>query len=128
MPKLTFKNIFYIIKNKIFLRIARFRYHTTEKAVFAAYYLVNKYINCTTPNDYNAHYETLVDTIAQKLTQRKDIVITPAELREYAALYAIVRLAYFADNKKREKIYSYIKDSGVREMVQRLVRRALVII
>lgn len=106
---------FYYIKKRIKLYFIRKKLKTSDKGLYAAYYLINKYLLGITPDDYNQDYEERVDLelnllIQNHIFERLAPDSTPEENRRDAAFAAAVRLTYFASPEMREKIYESMKD------------------
>lgn len=109
------KYYFYYIKKRIMLYFLKRKITTSDKGLYAAYYIINKYLTQISPDDYNQNYEIRVDLELENLNrhhvfERLAPDSTPEENRRDAAFAAAVRLTYFASPEMREKIYESMKN------------------
>ena len=115
--KVFFLKHIVITKRKLY----RLTHKTTESGMYAAYYIVQKYINEERSDDFNAAYEELVNEYAQRSPDIEGVAMSKQIM---GAMFALTKLTFFATNKDREKIYSWINREPSRMILQMYVHEA----
>ena len=121
------------IHNKIY----RPRHQLTARGLYACYYIIEKYINETRPNDFNQDYEEMIDkklaTIEKTsfFSRFKDkegnaVEISDSVKRDFAARMVIVAMLYFCCEKDKETVYGYIKNDHALELIKGCIKEGLV--
>ena len=104
----------------------------SEKGQYAAYYIMDKYLLKTNPDNYIATYEDeLINIVEKKMImvgffEHFDVLEEPEVRHNIAAFFALVKLLIFASDEEREKMYEYLKDYENLFMLKEYVRRNII--
>lgn len=104
----------------------------SEKGQYAAYYIMDKYLLETNPNNYIATYEDeLINIVEKKMIMvgffEHFAVLEQLEVRHnIAAFFALVKLLIFSSNEEREKMYDYLKDYKNLSILKEYVKRNII--
>lgn len=122
---------------KWILDILHIPYHElTPKGIYFCYYLIQKYINENSKDDYNEEYEKMVDKALERIEKRKffssfkdefgnEVEIDEFDKRAFAATTTIILMLYGISKKDCEKIYNYIEDKDAIVFIKEGVKRRL---
>ena len=125
------------IKFKLFLNLYQKTHVLTEKGEMILYYILNKYINCTKPNDFIENYELSINANSErfiedatKCVKQFNIVqeLDDSEANEevtiktvahiFAALHLFETLLISMPKDLRQEWYAKIIDERFRERIQ----------
>ena len=106
----------------------RRRSSLTDKGLYATYYIIDKYLLQTKPNDYFEEYEQPVDSALKRL-EKIDIFqklnIEPNRID--GAFYAICLFLLVASDEMREKIYEHCGDWPHVEKLKEYIKSGVII-
>ena len=98
------------------------------KGLYASYYIIDKYLLKTKPDDYFQDYETSVDITYQRMLKRDLFTKFQVEPnRNDAAFFTIGNYLIVASDEMREQIYNHFGDWAYVENLKQYVKSGVLI-
>lgn len=113
------------------------KHKLTARGIYLCYYIIEKYINETRKNDFNQEYEEMIDKKLARIEstlffnnfknqQGNAIEVSDSDKRDFAAQMVVAGMLYLCRKEERNKIYAYIKNENIRELIKKCVEEGFV--
>lgn len=125
------KSIYYYFKNKLMLRYIRKHYKPTEKIDYNCYYIVNKYILKTKPDNHIEDYENYIFLVQDNMEQKHffeqfSYEASEDEKHDIAAIFTLIKLLIFSSDSIRNKYYEMLKDCKELPAIKRYIELGII--
>lgn len=113
------------------------KHKLTARGIYLCYYIIEKYINETRKDDFNQEYEEIIDKKLARIEltsffnnfknqQGNVIEVSDSDKRDFAAQMVVAGMLYLCRKEERNKIYAYIKNENIRELIKKCVEEGFV--
>ena len=96
------------------------------KGVYLCYYIINKYISCTTPDDQNDEHERPISATLERMHRLFAKTGIP-ERRKDAAIFTLGNVLSFASDDIRQKIFDYLNDERLKEQLEKYIKSGVIV-
>lgn len=113
------------------------KHQLTGRGIYLCYYIIEKYINETQRDDFNQEYEEMIDKKLARIEsttffnhfknqQGNAMEISDSDKRDFAAQMVIAGILYLCRKEERNKVYAYIKNENILELIKKCVEEGFV--
>lgn len=131
------RKLFYRFIHWIHNKLYKPKHKLSARGIYLCYYIIEKYINETRKDDFNQEYEEMIDKKLARIestpffSRFKDkegdtVEISDSDKRDFAAQMVIAGILYLCRKEERNKVYAYIKNENILELIKKCVEEGFV--
>lgn len=131
------RKLFYRFIHWIHNKLYKPKHKLSAHGIYLCYYIIEKYINETRKDDFNQEYEEMIDKKLAliestpffsrfKYKEGDTVEISDSDKRDFAAQMVIAGILYLCRKEERNKVYAYIKNENILELIKKCVEEGLV--